>query len=489
MRVVCENCGATYKIPDSKLVKEVNKATCRKCGFRMTIRRPGMAAAASTMETKEPEADEAATVVTANPLEKQEGEPGILEASTRIEKGPVQEWSDEAPTQVRIAPELGELRPPAKPAFQEPQKSSAPKAVLVSNQAPNDMLLALIGTFASAGGALLLATNTADSSSQRMLGLGIALWGALTCLFLLVTGNLWRQKGNMAISISLATVLAIGGAGFVEIALHDADLQQLVRGPGSTAAAPNPAALPAPADAMVTDPEAGDAVVDAEAEAEAGDDAVADAEVPPDVVPDEAEPPAAVEETRAPPVAAASTGRTTEPVVPVAPESLEDLDLEELELEADSRSAAEERRRVEMEESAKAASDKRTRREEERARKAQKAKEAKEAKERSARSAAPAASDTPKMKSLPLTVVDTLIRTNMTVKKCFYEEKSRSGSVPHRVAVRFTVLTSGRVTSARVITDQYKGTPLDSCLGRAFKAIQFPPFEGETVSMTYPFVL
>ena len=35
MRVVCENCGATYKIPESKLVKEVNKATCRKCGFRM----------------------------------------------------------------------------------------------------------------------------------------------------------------------------------------------------------------------------------------------------------------------------------------------------------------------------------------------------------------------------------------------------------------------------------------------------------------------
>lgn len=41
MKVVCENCGAVYKIPEQKLVKDVNKATCRKCGHRMLIRRTG----------------------------------------------------------------------------------------------------------------------------------------------------------------------------------------------------------------------------------------------------------------------------------------------------------------------------------------------------------------------------------------------------------------------------------------------------------------
>ncbi len=40
MRVVCDSCGATYKIPDTKLVKDVNRATCRKCGHRMLIRKP-----------------------------------------------------------------------------------------------------------------------------------------------------------------------------------------------------------------------------------------------------------------------------------------------------------------------------------------------------------------------------------------------------------------------------------------------------------------
>ena len=257
----------------------------------------------------------------------------------------------------------------------------------VSNQAPNDMLLALVGTFASAGGALLLATNTAGSSSQRMLGLGIALWGALTCLFLLVTGNLWRQKGNMPISIALATVLAIGGAGFVEVALHDADIQRLVRNTDSPSGDPTPPVSPAPEKTPEPEPDA-----EAVADVEAGE-APVDGE---EAVAEEGDAATEAEATKAPPVADASTGRTTEPVAPVATESLdEELDLEELELEADSRSEAEERRRIEMEEAAKAASDKRSRREEERARKAKEAKEAKERAKRSAASAAPAATGGP----------------------------------------------------------------------------------------------
>ena len=35
MRVVCDNCGAVYKISESKLVKEVNRATCQRCGHKI----------------------------------------------------------------------------------------------------------------------------------------------------------------------------------------------------------------------------------------------------------------------------------------------------------------------------------------------------------------------------------------------------------------------------------------------------------------------
>ncbi|MDP6934116.1 MAG: zinc-ribbon domain-containing protein, partial [Myxococcota bacterium] len=44
IRVTCDQCGARYKIPESKLQKDVNKATCRRCGHRMLIQRPGSSA-------------------------------------------------------------------------------------------------------------------------------------------------------------------------------------------------------------------------------------------------------------------------------------------------------------------------------------------------------------------------------------------------------------------------------------------------------------
>ena len=82
-----------------------------------------------------------------------------------------------------------------------------------------------------------------------------------------------------------------------------------------------------------------------------------------------------------------------------------------------------------------------------------------------------------------------MIKTNLTVKRCFFAEKKASGSLPARVNVYFTVMPTGKVASARVTTAEYKGTTLDSCLGRAFKGINFPPFEGDPLSMTYPFIL
>jgi DNA-directed RNA polymerase subunit RPC12/RpoP len=168
MRVVCENCGATYKIPESKLVKEVNKATCRKCGFRMMIRRPS-AAVVSDASAGNPneEPDAAVTQITANPLERQDSEPGLLEAETRIAPGAVNEWNEDSPTNVQVDPTV----PPAAGSGAAP-KATPPKATppmarpsAPSGRADSDMILALVATFASAGGAMLLATNTADEST------------------------------------------------------------------------------------------------------------------------------------------------------------------------------------------------------------------------------------------------------------------------------------------------------------------------------------
>ena len=385
--------------------------------------------------------------------------------------------------------------PPATP----PSSSSAPRpnpVIVQSNKAPGDMLLALVATFASAGGAMLLATNLAGSPSQRLVGLGIALWGAFTCLFLLVTGSLWRQKGNVPISIALATVLGLGGSAFVELALHGSTGFDLASIPATPDIVKGPKEVPV----EPTGNEA-DAVYALTVDSEKT--APTDISVPEPVrAPDPATTASTPENRNARNARSPSTARTAAPPPEDEElddfEQLEDPDFDDIDVPSTSQRQAEENRRAEMEAAAQARAEQREREDERRRARDEKAAQA--AADRAAAAKAAAAtraaakakkssSNSSTMKTLPLTVVDTMVRSNMSIKRCFFNEKQASGAMPRRVNVRFTVLNSGRVSSARVTTDQYKGGTLDSCLGRAFKAIQFPPFQGEAKSMTYPFVL
>ena len=79
-----------------------------------------------------------------------------------------------------------------------------------------------------------------------------------------------------------------------------------------------------------------------------------------------------------------------------------------------------------------------------------------------------------------------MLRSNKAVKTCFINEMHDAGSVPKGVKVKLTIDPSGKVSKASTQGD-YSGTPFDSCLGSAIKAITFPPYEGDAVSLTYPF--
>jgi hypothetical protein len=80
-----------------------------------------------------------------------------------------------------------------------------------------------------------------------------------------------------------------------------------------------------------------------------------------------------------------------------------------------------------------------------------------------------------------------MLRSNKGVKTCFINEmRDNGGSVPKGVKVKLTIDPSGKVTRAAT-QGEFSGTPFDSCLGSAIKAISFPPYEGDPVSLTYPF--
>jgi predicted Zn finger-like uncharacterized protein len=114
MRVVCDNCGAVYKIADSKLSKEVNRATCKRCGHKIIIYKPGSkaaeeAASRTPEEPVAPEGDEERTVIKSVPelkklVQSQQGVPtiGSLTAELRAISIPGVQ-----PVQAPPAPSLG----------------------------------------------------------------------------------------------------------------------------------------------------------------------------------------------------------------------------------------------------------------------------------------------------------------------------------------------------------------------------------------------
>jgi outer membrane biosynthesis protein TonB len=99
----------------------------------------------------------------------------------------------------------------------------------------------------------------------------------------------------------------------------------------------------------------------------------------------------------------------------------------------------------------------------------------------------PAAAAPPALDSLPLTVVDTIIRNNKNVKKCFFTEQQSTGVLPS-VSVKVRVETSGTVSAASIAEpSSQKNTALDTCLSSAFRSMQFPAFKGDPLALTYPF--
>jgi outer membrane biosynthesis protein TonB/DNA-directed RNA polymerase subunit RPC12/RpoP len=100
---------------------------------------------------------------------------------------------------------------------------------------------------------------------------------------------------------------------------------------------------------------------------------------------------------------------------------------------------------------------------------------------------APATEEEPTLDTLPLTVLDTIVRNNKNIKRCFFNEQQKTGVLPS-VSVKMKIETNGTVSSAAVAEPTaQQGTELDACLSSAFKSLQFPAFKTPMGAVTYPF--
>ncbi|MFN7143573.1 MAG: AgmX/PglI C-terminal domain-containing protein [Myxococcota bacterium] len=80
-----------------------------------------------------------------------------------------------------------------------------------------------------------------------------------------------------------------------------------------------------------------------------------------------------------------------------------------------------------------------------------------------------------------------MIKSNKGVKSCFVTQRNETGDLPRGVKVKLTIQPTGKVSGASIPSGEWAGTSFDDCLSGAVRSIQFPPFEGDSVTVTYPF--
>ena len=144
MRVVCDNCGAVYKIADSKLVKDVNKATCKRCGHKIIIYRPGNEATpAKTIPAPPPDDQDERTVIKNVPdlekLNSSQSVPSIGSLTAELRAISVPGLKSPAPSAPPAV--LGPAPPVSKPAMPAvpppPPAAPAPLAGGAGGAAPS----------------------------------------------------------------------------------------------------------------------------------------------------------------------------------------------------------------------------------------------------------------------------------------------------------------------------------------------------------------
>ncbi len=502
MKVICDNCRASYKIPDDKLIKPVNKATCRKCGHRMLIPRPraGAGPDEKTLVTAVPPTPiPAPSRNLPDRLEPLDEEPETTVPGGRSSRSgpspddvslmpatpaPVPERStpsplsrpsqstptsqptprapeprlvyEDPPTRQEPTPEPRQTRPRASTPTPLPSMRSStpvPPPRASYDPAPDQTLAMLGGIGGVAGGVLLIfaifTLNTAvNPVTLVLLGLGamLSFGGSFVSLLIILTSGRGRHPGRRFTSLIVGSfgAIVVGGVAVGLMALRSSgSLTQLAMTaiPSDQLDVPNPTPLELPPLEPIPEGTADTAAP--------SDTAVADTATPAEVP----EPPPKVEtddksktKTDPKPTKIEPTPAKVDP----KPKS------EPLVIKVDPPKADPPKADPPKADSPKAD---------------------------------PVPDNSASLAQVPDSVIDTMLRNNIEIKRCFYAHKKETGTLPAKVIVTFTLEPSGQIHDAKVTDAELSGSTLDRCLGRAFAAIQMPATRDKTRTLKYPFNL
>lgn len=479
MKVVCDNCRAVYRVPDAKLTKAVNKATCRNCGHRMLIPRPkpGADPEERTLVTAVPPTPVGAPPRTdeqhghTRPIPEGESEstlpgrqPDDLNVHTPMGAdrrasdfdGPSTVVSDMPPgmpassysrqadssqstTVVQAPPPGVRQQPVPRSGPQAPRRTPMPAAprrtpgpaprrtpaMYSGGQAydpSGDLNWALFGTGGALLGAVLLAFLSVYNHPLLMwFGLALAFGGGVLTFMVLVTGGRGRQPAKTLLSVVLGFIVAVAmSSGMVGLKVGaevtvDYFDINFAQPPGDTTKPAMPVAAPAV-------PQPAPAAPGTPAP---GNDGTAEVPAPETPEPAPAAPSPKPEQPKPSPAAPRPQPQPRPQPAPARPAPVP----------------------------------------------------------------VPAPAPAGGMVTVPTDVIHVILSNNIDVKKCFVP-MFQAGTLPPRVDVGFTILPAGNATKIALRSPPtLRGSALERCLQTVISRVSFPPTTGNGTVTVYPFIL
>ncbi len=458
MRVVCDQCAASYKVPNERLTKPINKATCKQCGSRLLIPKP------------QPGSDpEERVVVPAVPASAAMGSrghfrPGVADDDDKTvpvvdRTGPKLSGPNDDVALLTGSPLAAADRERLAAASQRgatPIAAPQPPPPRPVASGSNGLGMAMASVVAVLVGVFLLAIGI--TPELRFAGTFLAVSGAITSMLVLTFSNFGRQAGHPILALSLGMLLGL---------MMSASISVLREGPPAWAGT-NQRSMPArPVQPVPVAP----VPVPAEGQPATPAGEVPAAPVPPEATPVPAPPatpaperhePAAVAPTPAPtpraapvrveptprPVRAQPTPRPTPRPTPI-PRTIEpDPEPEPTPLPPPDPP------RVQP---------------------------------------TPEPMPDPIADGLPMNVkpevIQMIVTSNVGVKRCFFEAlKSREIEKPITVNTTFNLAASGAASNLRVNNSELRSSKLERCLDGAFRTMSFPPSQ-KGGPVNFPFKL
>lgn len=450
MRVICDQCAATYNVPNAKLTRPITTASCKSCGAQLRIPkpRPGMpddeqvvvqAIPASGGLSKgdivrpgfEEDDDKTMPVVDARARGVEVDDDVPLLAGTPLSA------SEKATLQ--STGKLGGASPAAPPPVVRRAGAGAAVPATNASDVGGGLVVAFVGVVFAAVGVVLL--GIVDTAVVRVPGLFLGLAGTLTAMFVLAFGSFGRANGRGALSAALGVLFSLLMVPAIALLHGDFALPRISF--ASAPAAPVPVA-PAPSD--------DDAALASASDDDDDDDAVAATDDAKTKTRTSAKKPTAT------PKSSSAAGSRTAASSP-----------RETPSETTSSGFG---GRTEPTEAPRPAPT----REPSRTEPVMAARDDYDPPPSSVRSAPPPPPPAPDPgPSVPAPVLDMIIKNNVGVKKCFYESM-KADEVSRGAVVRttFQLSASGSASNLRVNNPELRGGRLERCLDGAFAGMSFP---------------